>query len=436
MATESAGTAAGLPKKFQYDHALAKDEIRLILIHPGGWTDKINISILYKDEDESGIQYDALSYVWGSPANPVNISCDNEPFSVTQNLHKALLQLRENGLTTPIWIDAICINQSNADERTRQVRMMKRIYSQAETVHIWLGEASANTKDGVDLINTIARKIANGSTGPASHAGLFTMGSPEYRDTRWPAVADILTRPWFERIWVIQERTIARSCIYLCGKYHVSSDALQSLTEIPSLMLTIQARMMANKPQGVDGYMATMSMLSPIIAKYHSKTSLGLGELLILTNGFKATDPRDKVFALIGLTTGVPVDFIDYNKELKDVLMYLCELLLTRDSLRKFPALDVLSCVNHAHRALDLPSWVPEWDFKRDSFISLGLIVESREYIDVGEADFTVDDGEVSEPVRLSSIIRPPLLNLRDPSIITTCADQMVPENQDHREGN
>lgn len=102
MATESVEAAVDPPKEFQDDHALAEDEIRLILIHPGCWADNINISILYKDQDESGIHYHALPCVWGSPADPANIICDNEPFFVTQNLHKALLQLRENGLTTPI----------------------------------------------------------------------------------------------------------------------------------------------------------------------------------------------------------------------------------------------------------------------------------------------------------------------------------------------
>lgn len=107
-------------------------------------------------------------------------------------------------------------------------------------------------------------------------------------------------------------------------------------------MPTIQARMMANKPQGVDGYMATMSMLSPIIARSHSENSLVLGELLVLTSGFNATDPRDKVFALIGLTKGVPLDFIDYKKDLKDGLINLCELLLTPRPSESIPSIGCL----------------------------------------------------------------------------------------------
>ena len=83
--------------------------------------------------------------------------------------------------------------------------------------------------------------------------------------------------------------------------------------------------MMANKPQAADGYMATMSAFSPPIAKYHTDNSLELGELLVLTGRFEATDARDKVFALIGLTRSVPVDFIDYKKDWKDVLIGLCE---------------------------------------------------------------------------------------------------------------
>ncbi|KAL8923020.1 MAG: hypothetical protein Q9208_004832 [Pyrenodesmia sp. 3 TL-2023] len=377
---------------FQYDHELAEDEIRLIVVQPGSKADPININILYRSPDNS-VRYDALSYVWGTQSNPVKITCEGQPLFITRNLHKALLQLRGNGHTGPIWIDAICIDQSNLDERTRQVRMMREIYSQAEMVRIWLGEAGTDTKRGVDLIHRIAKAVDNAlAVNDAEHLNLDGPDFPPSHGPEWRSVAEVLTRPWFERIWVIQERTVARACVYMCGRYEISSHALILLTVNPNLISQLQQRLKANKPQGVDRL--TISISSPLIARRHAEKGLKLATLLGMTIAHKATDPRDKIFALVGLTTGVPGDFIDYNHDLRKVLIDLCLLFLTPNSGHIDPALSVLSFVNHAHRSLDLPSWVSEWEFKGDFLRPLQLIIAPGEWVETGEASYRIGHGQ------------------------------------------
>lgn len=90
--------------------------------------------------------YDALSYAWGDTVNQQWIVLNGSPVRVRKNLHDALLELRERGIKGPIWIDALCINQSNKLEKAQQLPLMNFIYDQADTVYVWLG-AGAEHKD-------------------------------------------------------------------------------------------------------------------------------------------------------------------------------------------------------------------------------------------------------------------------------------------------
>ena len=104
-------------------------------------------------------KYDALSYVWGSIHNSVTITCDGHDLDITLNLHDALQQLREDGLDGFLWVDAVCIDQGNLDERAKQVRMMRQIYNHAEMVYIWLGRESSNAAAGIELLHRTAHAI-------------------------------------------------------------------------------------------------------------------------------------------------------------------------------------------------------------------------------------------------------------------------------------
>ncbi|OAG14674.1 hypothetical protein CC77DRAFT_896702, partial [Alternaria alternata] len=93
--------------------------------------------------DTTPSSYYALSYCWGANHSPVQIICNSHPLLVTPNLHSVLFEYRRRETGIPLWVDAICIDQSNITERTSQVRMMDQIYSEAECVVVWLGEAEA-----------------------------------------------------------------------------------------------------------------------------------------------------------------------------------------------------------------------------------------------------------------------------------------------------
>ena len=134
--------------------------------------------------------FDALSYVWGSGDTPYTILIDNREYRVGANLHAALLHLRDGFVDRVLWIDAICIDQTNMAEKGQQVHAMAKIYAKAGRVIVWLGEEVANSDQALEAI----RMSAN------SHST-----APVVDETTKQAILDLLGRPWFQRIWVCGE---------------------------------------------------------------------------------------------------------------------------------------------------------------------------------------------------------------------------------------
>jgi Heterokaryon incompatibility protein (HET) len=129
--------------------------------------------------------YTALSYVWGDQADAVPIIVDGKELHVTRNLFAFLTRHRDcfltNGSTSALfWIDAICIDQSNVDERSKQVEFMAEIYKKARNVLIWLGEETENTSTALD----IAQKLT---------------ARPSEKDSK--ILSTVFKGGWWDRLW-------------------------------------------------------------------------------------------------------------------------------------------------------------------------------------------------------------------------------------------
>jgi hypothetical protein len=128
--------------------------------------------------------YDALSYVWGNPNETLPIFIEGHVLHVTASLHAALLRLRNHSLERIIWVDAVCINQADEEEKEHQIQSMARIYGQANRVIVWLGKAEDDSNRALETIRSAAE---NQSTNVSNNQ---------------KAVLALFQRPWFERIWV------------------------------------------------------------------------------------------------------------------------------------------------------------------------------------------------------------------------------------------
>ncbi|OCK86532.1 HET-domain-containing protein, partial [Cenococcum geophilum 1.58] len=143
----------------------------------------------------------ALSYVWGFSSKAVPINLDGFKIPVTQNLEYALRYPRRQTQPRRIWVDAVCINQADLDERSKQVSRMKNIYQQAFNVVIWLGEENE----------------------PRVGEVFYTGRNCE----AFMVLSKLLYRKWFTRVWVLQELAAASAAGVVCGNASISWSVLE-----------------------------------------------------------------------------------------------------------------------------------------------------------------------------------------------------------------
>ena len=199
------------PKSITYSYSslpLGHDGIRLLRLIPNKDETAVIKCQLFDYTLESGKQthlYEALSYVWGDPNKTVPIFIGEHRFNITENLHTALLHLRNHSIERTIWVDAVCINQANEQEKAHQIQYMAKIYGQANHVIIWLGEAADNSDQAFEDIRVAAEDE-------------FTNSLIE--ETSQKAILKLLERLWFRRIWV-REQILDNICKIL--KVHLGT---------------------------------------------------------------------------------------------------------------------------------------------------------------------------------------------------------------------
>ncbi|RAK86935.1 HET domain protein [Aspergillus costaricaensis CBS 115574] len=240
--------------------------------------------IIYRLPESTGRKhlYEALSYVWGS---------------------QTLVHLRDNQLERIVWIDAICINQGDDDEKSEHIPLMRSIYAQADRVLVWLGEAM---RDGDEALKTIQRWAA---------------ASIPCDDSLLDPCSRLLQRDWFQRTWVLQEVGVARCISILCGSVeingHVFCEGLQhSLLSLPSFTYPVL-------------HLIRGSFLRPRY-EIDPRGTLAIGELIDMYRFHKATILHDKVYSLLGLCVEDPEEVglkpnyrLPWNEVFMQVIMHV-----------------------------------------------------------------------------------------------------------------
>lgn len=108
-------------------------------------------------------QYEALSYVWGNPNDTQSILVNGHYFQVTQSLYTALLHIRDDQLVRRLWVDAICINQNDDDEKTSQIPLMRDMYGYTYLVLVWLGDVADNSDEAFETIRLSGEQALYGN---------------------------------------------------------------------------------------------------------------------------------------------------------------------------------------------------------------------------------------------------------------------------------
>ncbi|KAF2176770.1 hypothetical protein K469DRAFT_645244 [Zopfia rhizophila CBS 207.26] len=310
-----------------------------------------------QETGEKTLPYEAISYVWGDPNKTLPILIDGHHFNVTVNLLAALSHLRYRSFERIIWVDAICINQEDVQERGHQIQSMAKIYGQANRVIVWLGETENDSDRALEEI-----RVAPGQYSMNSLNGEVVLR----------AILALLQRPWFRRIWIIQEVAAARNILIICGSAEI--DGYAFCLGVESLKGMYKARPEIWGPIGPVTYLIRESVFRP---KYQTgrsgRVSLDicpLSELIDMYHTREATVRHDKVYALLGMSsddTSAAGLYPDYNIPWEELFQRLVKFVLCKEvsvetwSEREMAIIKSKGCI------LGRVSWVKSnWDGRQN----------------------------------------------------------------------
>jgi hypothetical protein len=325
------------------------DSIRLIRLEAGEWFQNIFCTFITSSLEQVP-QYECLSYVWGDETDRRTVVCDRRRLvlSVTASCESALRRLRYRTKPRLLWVDAICIDQKNIDERSKQVQRMGKIYQKASQVVIDLGLESVDSSYAIDCLQTM-----KGTTQYEHETHLRASA----------AIDELYSRPWFSRGWVLQEVFMSQKAVVLYGDTMIPWETFKPLRmgRIP---------WPREPPPPIRQYPQhppyVLSIGNQRSHKYN--TPAQLLSLLIQSRHCSTTDPRDKIFAIklmngwLGVQTEtgemLTIPSTNYSHTVVDVYVSYAKILL------ETVGLSVLSCAQGPQLVAGLPSWVPDWTVK------------------------------------------------------------------------
>lgn len=284
--------------------------------------------VRYRDSITSKLKYEALSYVWGSSedqatveivqsASPdMKIETPSPPSStaleVSRDLYNTMRRLRTAEDSRAMWIDAICINQADLSERSREVRRMRDIYRLAFRVVMYLGPGSSNSGLALATLSYLGQQVETSKTSAV-------LPAPEGREVEWwfspsyiprderrrQAILDLIMRPFFQRLWIIQEMQLANHRAVVQAGYvqvpwyyvrrglerswQINFDGQYSLADVTHQRWTHDANISINQR---FTYVANVSM---------NLVNHALEDFFVVTMPSECSDLRDKIYGLLGL---------------------------------------------------------------------------------------------------------------------------------------
>ena len=390
-------------KSLQYKRLTRDRTIRVLDLAPGTWDEPVNCSLRTVHLDDDNPRYEAISYAWGDHNDRKPVVCNGYTITTTRSLFEALQRFRHVNTTRTLWVDAMCINQADDDEKSSQVRLMSFIYTKAVRVLVWLQHEDDQAVQ--NSLDTICRYVCE-EDGFRLYGGMDEVLRPtpnlfyrwrdvdvtsidrsessEAADVAIAALQLICGSPWFGRGWVVQEVALSTSASVFWGHSEIDFEWLglasfsvhlnhafkanQSVRNCFFLFLVCRSLQRSNRPRG------------------------SFFNLLARTERLAFNEPKDRIYGLLGLKTfecdladGQPFIDPDYN-----ITTLECYRRVAVKLLSESHDLRVLSWTCCASRlAEDWPSWVPHWN-----------VPSSREFADFAQQG--IQEKDVSGLVQIS----------------------------------
>ncbi|KAH7144164.1 heterokaryon incompatibility protein-domain-containing protein [Dactylonectria estremocensis] len=376
------------------EHGLDGRQIRILVIEPGKYGDKLICQLETVDLDQKP-DFEALSYCWGDKLSMETVLVNDHYHQVTTNLYGALQRLRYNDKPRMIWVDAVCINQKDDNEKAHQVNMMKYIFTTATSTTLFIGdyqdddiplertmdEIPPDSHAGVEIAFSYLRELAE-----KKHLWYFERGDEAdappnslkiwYHSTN--VILSLINQPWWSRMWTVQEAVLPARPIVQYGAITAPWKIFDRATQNMRRHFDQQCCHMKSKVHADE---------PPVVTFYNKVRVIQLRRirptpLTSLFNGFcdrMASDPRDMVYGVLGLAedeakmAGIEADYTIGTLE-----VYVRA---TRKLIQLYGDLTPITRYHHGTPMAGLPSWVPDYSLVGDwEYFSAPLMRSQRSW--------------------------------------------------------
>ncbi|EHK20094.1 uncharacterized protein TRIVIDRAFT_126440, partial [Trichoderma virens Gv29-8] len=304
-----------MAKKVSWHHQVlpaidsSKSEIRTLQIEPGAHDSPLCCKFHVTTLDNLDCPYEALSYAWGNdnPDSHESIFFGANQVGVTPSLADALRRLRLSDEPRHIWADALCINQADNVEKSLQVSMMGRIYNQCKQGAIWLGPLGDTTQTDAQAALDTLSWIASDQDPPP------WMDDEQRRIATAAALKTAINVSWWSRIWTVQEALLPPRATLYWGPCELSWDVLDRASD----------SFFDDTAPAIHGEFWDNGCLLDLQANLRglgASREEELFQLLWRWRFRKATDPRDKVYGVLGFRQDVSlpsVKMCDYTVDVR-----------------------------------------------------------------------------------------------------------------------
>ena len=320
--------------------------------------------------------FEALSYSWGSEQDPETAFVDYQYPShncqpntrryftkpITQNLAAALRALRDPNGSRTLWVDAVCIDQTNHLERASQVKHMSQVYKLAQRVIVWLGPSTSSTSTAMSTLQylgsqlEVSRRRGRFRSPQATEPEWFRAStSLPYDNTTWQAINDLIHRSWFERLWIWQEIQLANSrAVVVCGMHQIEWQCLRKA------MICLYSKDELPSPE----LRRRLEIIDPLTNECLASSAY---LLLNISRQRLCTEPKDHIYGMLSICGPKLANKIkpNYDQSVMYRVVFKDVFLKYLDQVKR---LDFLSeCEDRSEKHTG-PSWVPDWSVARTTY--------------------------------------------------------------------
>lgn len=402
--TLTSATPSPAPAQYQYE-PLKEGCIRLLELEPGSWDDEIQCTIQTVSLDENTPRYTAISYAWGHVGETEAIRLNNGTARISATLFDALNVFRcgRDGTPLRLWVDAMCINQSDVTERNHQVRLMTDVYSRAEVVYVWLGVAGPNSSKAFQFMKHL-HSVSHDASSLESYLG------SEYAIDAFQRMGSLLKRGYWGRLWVMQEVYNAKQVHVYCGEDNLPWSIFRDAIGHSQRFCNSNSGLLRERlgHSWLEEFKRCIVNFQTLCRPEITNQEPVLLDVLCLGREKLCTDPRDKIYGLLGILPPHVANGLspDYASSPNDIYINAAKYVLETTK-----SLDII-CETIPHRKSKLPSFVPDWsDFqpgpsfrRRDKY---SASASTRAFFNIGyneQAKASVEPWQAPDQLTIAAI--------------------------------